>query len=401
MTVARAAGALERASGGEGGADALPLRYYLCVTLSPDPAPKYRQIFENLKDAIGSGSYQTGQRLPSEAELGKMFSTSRLTVNRALRELQLSGLIERRVGSGSYVSASKCLDLSFGLLIPDLGGTEIFEPICRGMAEVHIGQRHVLLWGRSPADAAAMEAQARESCRQWIGAKVAGAFFAPLELTDRKDAVNSRIARLFETAGIPLILIDRDLVPYPQRSNHDLIGIDNRRAGYVLTEHMLQTGCKRLIFVGRHSAAPSCVARAVGFREAVQDAGAEFRDEFVIHESDPTDVRQVRQLMDELHPDGIVCSNDFTAAQLMQSLDALSIRVPMHVKMGGFDDVKYARFLPVPLTTIHQPCTEIGASAVRAMVERVHNPTLPARDILLDFKLVIRQSTGGSPATIQ
>ncbi len=157
------------------------------------------------------------------------------------------------MGSGSYVSASKWLDLSFGLLIPDSGGTEIFEPICRGMAEVQLEQRHVLLWGRSPADPAAMEAQARESCRQWIAAKVAGAFFAPLELTDRKDAVNSRIARLFETAGIPLILIDRDLVSYPQRSNHDLIGIDNRRAGYVLTEHMLQTGCKRLIFVGRHS----------------------------------------------------------------------------------------------------------------------------------------------------
>ena len=325
------------------------------MTLSPDLGPRYRQIYENLKDAIGSGDYQAGQRLPSEAELGKIFSTSRLTVNRALRELQVSGLIERRVGSGSYVSASKWLDLSFGLLIPDLGGTEIFEPICRGMAEVQLEQRHVLLWGRSPADPAAMEAQARESCRQWIAAKVAGAFFAPLELTDRKDAVNSRIARLFETAGIPLILIDRDLVPYPQRSNHDLIGIDNRRAGYVLTEHMLQTGCKRLIFVGRHRAAPSCVARAVGFREAVQDAGAEFRDEFVLHESDPTDVAQVRRLMTDLRPDGIVCSNDFTAAQLMQSLDALSIRVPSGVKMAGFDDVKYARFLPVPLTTITSP----------------------------------------------
>jgi GntR family transcriptional regulator, arabinose operon transcriptional repressor len=372
------------------------LRYDSGVILNSDPGPKYRQIYDNLKDAIGSGDYQTGQRLPSESELGKIFSTSRLTVNRALRELQLSGLIERRVGSGSYVSATKRLDLSFGLLIPDLGDTEIFEPICRGIAEVQTEQRHVLLWGRSPADAAAMEAQARESCRQWVAAKVAGAFFAPLELTDKKDAVNSRIARLFETAGIPLILIDRDLVPYPQRSDYDLIGIDNRRAGYVLTEHMLQTGCKRLIFVGRHRAAPSCVARAVGFREAVQDVGAEFRDEFVLHESDPTNVDQVRSIMKDLRPDGIVCSNDFTAAQLMRSLDALSIRVPTDVTLGGFDDVKYARFLPVPLTTIHQPCAEIGASALRAMLERVQNPRLPARDILLSFNLVVRQSTGGT-----
>ncbi len=365
--------------------------------MSPDVGPKYRQIYDNLRDAIGSGNYQTGQRLPSESELGKMFSTSRLTVNRALRELQLKGLIERRVGSGSYVSASTSPDLSFGLLIPDLGGTEIFEPICRGMAELQMEQRHVLLWGRSPADPMAMEAQARESCRQWIAGKVAGVFFAPLELNDKKDDVNGRIARLFEAAGMPLILIDRDLVPYPGRSNHDLIGIDNRRAGYVLTEHLLQTGCRRLIFVGRHKAAPSCVARAVGFREAVQDAGIEFRDEHVLHESDPTDAAQVRRMMHDLRPEGVVCSNDFTAAQLMQSMEALGIKVPTDVRMGGFDDVKYARFLPVPLTTIHQPCAEIGASALRAMVERVRSPNLPARDILLNFELVVRQSSGGVP----
>jgi DNA-binding LacI/PurR family transcriptional regulator len=303
-------------------------------------------------------------------------------------------MIERRVGSGSYVSASKSVGYTFGLLIPELGGTEIFEPICRGMAEVQLSEHHVLLWGRTPADPRAMESQARESCRQWIAGKVSGVFFAPLELNSDKDTVNMRIADLFESAGIPLVLIDRDVFPYPRRSKHDMIGIDNRRAGYVLTEHMIQAGCKRPIFVGKHRAAPSCVARAVGFREAVQDLGSEFRDEFILHQADPTDAEQVRKIMTDLKPDGIVCSNDFTAAQLMRTLEGLSIRVPTDVKMGGFDDVKYANLLPVPLTTIHQPCADIGAAAVRAMAERVHNPKLPSRDILLNFRLVVRDSTG-------
>jgi DNA-binding LacI/PurR family transcriptional regulator len=364
------------------------------VTTAQLELPKYRQIYESLKDAIHTGQYQTGQRLPSEAELGKTFSTSRLTVNRALRELQLGGLIERRVGSGSYVSASKATGYAFGLLIPDLGRTEIFEPLCRGMAEVQLEEHHVLLWGRSPADSSAMEAQARESCRQWIANKVAGVFFAPLELTAHKDTVNARIAELFEAAGIPLVLIDRDLVPYPQRSKHDMIGIDNRRAGYVLTDHLIDAGCRRLLFVGRHRSAPSCFARGVGFRDAMQDRGLEFRDEFVLHDANPSDTAEVQAIMTRLRPDGIVCSNDFTAAQLMRTLESLSVHVPDDVKMGGFDDVKYASLLPVPLTTIHQPCADLGAAAVRAMVERVHNPQLPARDILLDFHLVVRESTG-------
>jgi DNA-binding LacI/PurR family transcriptional regulator len=64
--------------------------------------------------------------------------------------------------------------------------------------------------------------------------------------------------------------------------------------------------------------------------------------------------------------------------------------------MAGIDDVKYATLLPVPLTTIHQPCTEIGATAIETMVERLQHPSFPARDIALNFRLVVRRSSGAS-----
>jgi GntR family transcriptional regulator of arabinose operon len=358
--------------------------------------PKYRQIYDALKQAMALGEYRAGQRLPTESELVKTFDTSRVTVNRALRELQLAGFIDRRVGSGSYVCASAAQDYTFGLLIPDLGRTEIFEPICRGMAEAQVGQEQVLLWGRSPGNSDDVETQARELCQQWIAKKVAGVFFAPLELTGEKDRINERIAELFIASDIPVVLLDRDVVPYPERSSYDLVGIDNRRAGYVVTSHLVGAGCKRLIFVGRHRSAPSCVARGVGFRDALQDSGIEFRAEYLQHSTDPASEDQIRRLMADLKPDGIVCSNDFTAAQLMRTLERLSVRIPEDVKMVGFDDVKYASLLSVPLTTIHQPCAEIGAAAIRTMVERVHNPKLPSRDILLNFGLVVRESSASA-----
>jgi DNA-binding LacI/PurR family transcriptional regulator len=264
------------------------------------------------------------------------------------------------------------------------------------MAEAKVGREQVLLWGRSPEESQDIETQARELCQQWIAKKVSGVFFAPLELTGDKDKVNERIAELFIASHIPVVLLDRDVVPYPERSSYDLIGIDNRRAGYVVTSHLVGAGCKRLIFVGRHRSAPSCVARSVGFRDALQDAGLEFQPEFVQHQTDPSSEEQVRQIMSDLNPDGIVCSNDFTAAQLMRTLEHISVNIPDDVKMVGFDDVKYASLLPVPLTTIHQPCGELGAAAIRAMVERVHNPKLPSRDILLNFGLVVRESSASS-----
>jgi LacI family transcriptional regulator len=60
----------------------------------------------------------------------------------------------------------------------------------------------------------------------------------------------------------------------------------------------------------------------------------------------------------------------------------------------GFDDVRYATLLSVPLTTIHQPCREIGQVAVRAMQERVRNPNRAPLEILLPHRLVVRGSCG-------
>jgi GntR family transcriptional regulator of arabinose operon len=370
------------------------LLYDPSVRAEQGEAPKYRQIYDAMKAGIDSGAYQRGQRLPSEVELGRKFGASRLTVNRALRELQLGGHIDRRAGSGSFVSSVADTGYTFGLLIPELGLTEIFEPICRGMAEVTLDQPHVLLWGKSPTHSRDVERHAYESCGQWIAKKVSGVFFAPLEYTSGKDAVNERIAELFIEAGIPVVLIDRDVVPFPGRSAHDVVSIDNRRAAYVLTRHVLDAGCRQVVFVGRHDAAPSCIARSLGFRDAMQDAGLWTAGS--VHHVDPTDPADINRVISAAEIDGIVCSNDFTAAHVMRALEAMGRRVPSDVCVAGFDDVKYASLLNVPLTTIHQPCAQLGEAAVRVMVDRLKNPLMPARDVLLNFQLVVRSSTRAS-----
>ncbi|HEX5230225.1 MAG TPA: GntR family transcriptional regulator [Bryobacteraceae bacterium] len=355
--------------------------------------PKHQRVRQTLADAIAAGEYQPGQRLPSESELVKTFGASRPTVNRALRELQLTGIIERRAGSGSYVRADAAArGYTFGLLIPELGRTEIFEPICRGMADAQHNGPHVLLWGSSLTDSANIEHQASQACRQLVAKKVSGVFFAPLELTPQKDAINHRIAGIFDKADIPIVLLDRDLDPYPARSRYDLVGIDNRRAGYAITAHLLSRGCSRVMFVGRPGSAPTVDARIAGYRDALKDAagGQEPR----VCRIDPEAKDKVKAAFAKVRPDGVVCANDFTAAHLLKTLTDLGIQVPSKVRLAGIDDVKYASLLSVPLTTIHQPCADMGAIAVNTMLERLRNPKLPPRDILLDFRLVIRESCG-------
>jgi DNA-binding LacI/PurR family transcriptional regulator len=100
--------------------------------------------------------------------------------------------------------------------------------------------------------------------------------------------------------------------------------------------------------------------------------------------------------MDRNQPDAIVCANDFTAAQLFATLNSLGVHVPSQVRVAGVDDVKYAQLLQAPLTTIHQPCLEIGTTALLAMFDRIAHPHAPSRDFLLDFRLVIRKSTASN-----
>ena len=160
-----------------------------------------------------------------------------------------------------------------------------------------------------------------------------------------------------------------------------------------MTEHLLRHGCKRALFVVRPYSAYTVDSRIAGFQDALQ-AFQVASVQGKVHSGDPDDVQALRDAFECFRPDGIVCANDLTAARLMRSLDQMGLRVPQDLRIVGIDDVKYAGLLGVPLTTLHQPCREIGETAVRTMLERIANPNLPTRDVLLECKLMVRRSCG-------
>ena len=90
----------------------------------------------------------------------------------------------------------------------------------------------------------------------------------------------------------------------------------------------------------------------------------------------------------------LICTSERVAALLLRSLGQAGVRVPHDVRVVGFDDVRYATLLSVPLTTIHQPCREIAVTAFRAMLDRIADPALPPRSFVLPARLVVRESCG-------
>lgn len=361
--------------------------------------PKYRQIVESLRANISAGHYRDGARLPSEAELVRRFGVSRMTVVKAMQQLQQEGLLVRRTGSGTYLAGgSATQNLVFGLIIPELGDTEIFEPICKGMAQSPDIQGHSLSWGHSLTGSANREEVAERLCQQYIDQKVSGVFFAPLEFSQRRDQINRRILKALGGARIPVILLDRCELQYPERSEYDLVGLDNRRAGYVMTNHLLGQGAKHIAFLAREGSAETVDDRIAGYRDALF-AQDEKLSSYLVVRGDGADVPSIKRTLRESKIDAFLCANDHTAARLMHSLLSLGVRIPDDIRIAGIDDVKYAGLLPVPLTTFRQPCLDIGAAAVAAMKERISNPHLAGRSILLNGQLVIRSSCGAAALT--
>jgi len=360
---------------------------------------KHEHISRELRAEIAAGKYGSSGQLPSEAQLVARFGVSRPTVARALRDLQDEGMIHRQAGSGTFVQprtpvagATQVL----GLLVPERGTTEIFDAICGELGALARMQGAGLLWGGSPVphvDRDATPEHAQQVCREFIDKGVTGVFFAPLETGPELEAVNRSILEELRQAGIPVVLLDRDVTPFPTRSGFDLVSMDNFSGGYLLAEHLIRLGCQKLRFVARPGSAPTVDARISGTREALRRYGLKAERDLAAW-GDPNDAKFVRRLRAGTSCDGILCANDFTAAELLRSFRELKVKVPAKVRVAGFDDVRYATLLPVALTTIHQPCREIAEVAFRVMQERIRVPTIPVRTLTVAPRLVVRESCG-------
>ena len=181
---------------------------------------KFGAILEIIRREIADGKYDADHRLPTESQLVARFNVSRPTVARALLELQKEGIVERRAGSGTYLKGDARRNSGMlGLIVPALGKTEIFDPICTEIAQQAQADRYTVLWnGTWPEDPSERAKLAEELCHRYIREKVSGVFFAPVELLPTGENINQRISDALDEAGIPVVLLDRDMYKFPRRS---------------------------------------------------------------------------------------------------------------------------------------------------------------------------------------
>lgn len=355
------------------------------MTLVMAALPKHSIIFQQLHQEIKRGKYKDGARLPSEVALARRFGASRPTVAQALRELQRLELVERHRGAGTFVKSAPLSAGNLGLLADGLGATEVLEPI-----SVEIARAARAVGWNVVMGAAVVDRPADLIAREWADRGVSGIFFAPIEHHPVRAGVNRALVDCLQRHGLSIILLDRDLGEFPQRSALDLVAIDDFFAGFELADHLLARGSRRIVFIARKEFPSTTDLRVAGARAAVARVEkATF--EFAV--GDPENAPWLGRVCENAGADAMIASNDATAARLLQTLQGLGWKVPADVKVAGFDDVGYASLLSPTLTTMRQPCTALGAAAVEAMLGRLRQPHMPARRILLRAELIVRKST--------
>ncbi len=356
---------------------------------------KANEIYADILRQITEGVWNDGDRLPTERTLAEQYGVSRPTISRVFNRLRDSGQLKRVVGAGTFltqpVKSRSDEQKNIGLFVPGLGNGEIFEPICTRIAELSHPFNVALIWGSLPGAEVSHQEKMIRAAERLIEQGVHGVFFQPVEREDGVSQLNLRIAETFEKANIPLVLLDSDYVEYPLRSNHDLVGVDNIAVGYELCKHFIDQGATRVDFMWQPNAAQTLSLRKIGYREALLRAGIAPNSHYE-HEGHIDDHEFIERLIAS-GATNIICSNDETAVELIHALELHGKTVPADIRIAGVDDIKFAQLARVPLTTMAQPCRELGELALNAMIERIANPSLPARIISTNAILRIRESS--------
>lgn len=353
--------------------------------------PKYGAVYDSLLRSIRRGEYPSGSKLPTETELVEQFKVSRITVIRALRDLQALGVVRRRRGSGTYVEGPKQSKFAaIGLLFPPLEPGSIFATVHQSLLREAQKREWQILFHEVSENASVQQAQA--DLESLWNNDLRGLLYLPLPVRSQCAEINEFIAGQCVARKLPLVLLDRDLHKLHDRSRFDVVGSDNELGGFLAGRHLIQRGCRRILFLTDAREHPTAEARLEGVGNAVR---LEPSAQMQICSGDGDDREALARMLAEHRPDAIACVNDMTAAKVMRQLLKMGVKVPEQIKLTGFDNTSTAALLAVPLTTVRQSPEAMAIQAMAVLQQRMQRPDLPAITLSIACSLVMRESTAG------
>lgn len=207
------------------------------------------------------------------------------------------------------------------------------------------------------------------------------------------DTENSNHFNVFFKKGIPVIFFDRVFVS----AYYTSIVIDNFKAGYDATVHLIEQGCKKIVHLGGNLKRNVYSERFNGYKEALNDKGLAFSNEQVmigmLNEQSGIEAAGKILSMKRI-PDGIFASNDVSAVAVICRLKQAGVTIPGDIAVVGFNNDPVSTVVEPNLSTIDYPGQEMGKIAASTLIKKISKQqTQDFEKIVLPHKLIIRQSS--------
>ena len=193
----------------------------------------------------------------------------------------------------------------------------------------------------------------------------------------------------------PVVLVDR----VSEDRTLSSVSVDDVVGGELAVRHLLETGRRRIAFVGGPMGIRQVADRLAGARRAVE---AQPEATLEVIETESLTVLEGRAAGEAIReraagerPDAVFAANDLLAMGVLQALNMLgSVRVPDDVALIGYDDIDFASAAVVPLSSIRQPASLIGYTAVDLLLkEAASGEGFTAEQVVFQPELVVRDST--------
>ena len=340
--------------------------------------PLYKTVQDYLVTAIKRGHYQPGQQIPSTKELSRQMSVSLVTAHRALQELVSSGILERSQGRGTFVVEGKpasAKKMRLGLVLhpeasmADFYHSQLLEGMRQGCREED-AELMILQFGE----------HVRDNCDGF------------LLVNPRPDEID-RFAQK-HAARKPTLVVGA-------RSNHEgiyYIDVDNVNLAQQAVEHLHRLGHTRIAYLGSIDDLSNSRDRRAGFaatcdRLKIPDAQRTHVDASGWRLTESETMALNRLLASKKRPTALLAGGYYLSLDAYAAAAVTGLRIPDDLTIVGVDDPPSAVHLSPPMTTISQPLTQLGLSAVTAISEYL-NHDQPLHNQTLRPNLIIRESSG-------
>ena len=276
--------------------------------------------------------------------------------------------VERAMRELLYVPPGRSAESgAIGLLVP-----EFANPVFAALAQAMETQA-------TNAGYAAILCNTRGSAMREVGyvhmlleRRVEGMVFICAEITDVRGD-HGHYAQLLDQ-GARLVFVNGGL----ESPAATTVGVDERAAGRLATEHLIDLGHVRIGFVAGEAFAQATREKLMGRDDALRAAGIE-PNGYVAHAGFTVDggrqaLRSLMEAETAHRPTGVICSNDLMAIGAVLEATALGLHVPDELSIVGFDGIDAGSWTQPSLTTIAQPIDDIAETAINALRKLIESP---------------------------